>query len=195
MISEKDPDLASLLSGELSRQRSTIELIASENFVPTEILAAMGSIPTNKYAEGYPGKRYYGGNQYIDDIETLAIGRAKKLFAADHANVQPLSGVPANLAVYLALLKPGDKIMGMSLASGGHLSHGYKMSVSGKYYKSVSYDVSPETETLDYDLVLKQAKDEKPNILVCGASAYPRVIDFCASQKSRKKWAHIAWQT
>ncbi len=180
MIRDTDPELAGILEKELERQRNTIELIASENFVPGEVLEAMGSVPTNKYAEGYPGKRYYGGNQHIDRIEQLAINRAKQLFGAEHANVQPLSGCPANLAVYLALLKPGDKILGMSLASGGHLSHGYKMSVSGKYYQGLSYDVDPETEMLDYDKILGQARQEKPEMIVCGASAYPRIINFKA---------------
>ena len=163
---------------ELTRQRDHIELIASENFVSEAVMEAMGSHLTNKYAEGYPGKRYYGGCQFVDEVESLAIERAKELFGAEHANVQPHSGSQANVAVYLALLSPGDTIMGMDLSHGGHLTHGSKASISGKYFNSVFYGVSPETETIDYDAALEVAKKEQPKIIIAGASAYPRIIDF-----------------
>ena len=173
-----DPELYEGLQKELMRQRNNIELIASENFVSENVMIAAGSMLTNKYAEGYPEHRYYGGCQYVDIVETLAIERAKKLFGADHANVQPHSGANANFAVYFAVLQPGDTIMGMSLAHGGHLTHGSPVTVSGKYFKSVGYGVKEETGTIDYDDLEKQVLEVMPKIFVCGASAYPRILDF-----------------
>ena len=173
-----DPELYEGLQKELMRQRNNIELIASENFVSENVMIAAGSMLTNKYAEGYPEHRYYGGCQYVDIVETLAIERAKKLFGADHANVQPHSGANANFAVYFAVLKPGDTIMGMSLAHGGHLTHGSPVTVSGKYFKSVGYGVKEETGAIDYDDLEKQVLEVMPKIFVCGASAYPRILDF-----------------
>ena len=163
---------------ELERQRDHIELIASENFVSEAVLEAVGSHLTNKYAEGYPGARYYGGCQFIDEVENLARDRAKQLFGAEHANVQPHSGSQANTAVYLALLKPGDTIMGLDLSHGGHLTHGSKASISGKYFHSVFYGVSPDTETIDYDAAQRIAEENHPQIIIAGASAYPRFIDW-----------------
>ena len=177
-IKNSDPELYAGLEKELIRQRNNIELIASENFVSESVMLAAGSVLTNKYAEGYPEHRYYGGCQCVDIVETLAIERAKKLFGADHANVQPHSGANANFAVYFAVLKPGDTIMGMSLAHGGHLTHGSPVTVSGKYFNAVGYGVKEETGAIDYDDLEAQVLEVKPNIFVCGASAYPRVIDF-----------------
>ena len=177
-LKNKDPEVFASMRRELNRQRDHIELIASENFVSEAVLEAMGSYLTNKYAEGYPGARYYGGCQYVDEIENLARDRAKKLFAAEHANVQPHSGSQANMAVYLALLQPGDTILGLDLSHGGHLTHGFKASISGKYFNSCFYGVSKETEMLDYDAVLATAKECRPKLLIAGASAYPRFIDF-----------------
>ncbi len=173
-----DPEVYEGLEKELQRQRNNIELIASENVVSQNVLLAAGSVLTNKYAEGYPAHRYYGGCQCVDIVENLAIERAKKLFGAEHANVQPHSGANANFAVYFAVLKPGDTIMGMSLAHGGHLTHGSPVTVSGKYFNSVGYGVKEETGTIDYDDLERQVLEVKPNIFVCGASAYPRIIDF-----------------
>lgn len=170
---------------EARRQEEHIELIASENFVSKDVLRAQGSILTNKYAEGYPNKRYYGGCEFVDIVETEAIERLKKLFGCNYANVQPHSGSQANASVYLALLKPGDKILGMDLNAGGHLTHGYKISSSGHYYKGVTYGVDKETELIDYDEVLRIAKEEKPQLIVAGASAYSKIIDF-------KKFREIA---
>jgi len=177
-IKRQDPEVYAAMERELGRQRDHIELIASENFVSPAVMEAMGSHLTNKYAEGYPGARYYGGCQYVDEVETLAIERAKKLFGAEHANVQPHSGSQANVAVYLALMKPGDTILGMDLSHGGHLTHGSKASISGKYFNATFYGVSPETEMIDYDLVQQRAEEVRPKILIAGASAYPRFIDF-----------------
>ena len=177
-VAQYDPELAEMMSRELARQQDGLELIASENFASPAVIAAMGSILTNKYAEGLPGKRYYGGCQYVDEIETLCIERAKKLFGADFANVQPHSGAQANMAVELAMLKPGDTLMGMSLANGGHLSHGSPANISGKYYHVVSYDVNHETGLIDYDEVRDLAKKNSPKLIIAGASAYPRAIDF-----------------
>ncbi len=174
----RDPEVYASMMRELTRQRDHIELIASENFVSEAVLEAVGSHLTNKYAEGYPSARYYGGCQYVDEIEELARERAKKLFGAEHANVQPHSGSQANVAVYLALLKPGDTIMGLDLSHGGHLTHGSKASISGKYFRSVFYGVSPETERIDYEQALRIAEMEKPAIIIAGASAYPRFIDW-----------------
>ncbi len=177
-IKLQDPELYEGLEKELARQRNNIELIASENFVSENVMKAAGSVLTNKYAEGYPEHRYYGGCQCVDIVEKLAIERAKKLFGADHANVQPHSGANANFAVYFAVLQPGDTIMGMSLAHGGHLTHGSPVTVSGKYFNSVGYGVSEETSTIDYDDLEAKVLEVKPKIFVCGASAYPRVFDF-----------------
>lgn len=177
-LQEQDSAVYSLIQKELDRQRNTIELIASENFTSPAVLEAMGSVLTNKYAEGYSGHRYYGGCKYIDEVETLAIERLKKLFGAEYANVQPHSGANANEAVYLALLKPGDTVMGMSLACGGHLTHGSKANISGKYYNFVPYGVDMQTEVIDYEAVRQTALECKPKLIVIGASAYPRVIDF-----------------
>ena len=177
-IRRQDPEVYAAMMRELQRQRDHIELIASENFVSPAVMEAMGSHLTNKYAEGYPGARYYGGCQYVDEVENLAIERAKALFGAEHANVQPHSGSQANVAVYLALLKPGDTILGMDLSHGGHLTHGSKASISGKYFNATFYGVDPETECIDYDHVQQRAEEVKPRILIAGASAYPRVIDF-----------------
>ncbi|MBQ9104076.1 MAG: serine hydroxymethyltransferase [Clostridia bacterium] len=178
VLKTSDPELYEGLQLELKRQRDNIELIASENFVSESVMTAVGSHLTNKYAEGYPEHRYYGGCQYVDIAETLAIERAKKLFGADHANVQPHSGANANFAVYFAVLNPGDTIMGMSLAHGGHLTHGSPVTVSGKYFNAVGYGVKEETGTIDYDDLEEKVLEVKPKILVCGASAYPRVFDF-----------------
>lgn len=178
LIRSCDPALASAMEEEYDRQVNNIELIASENYVSPAVLAAMGSILTNKYAEGYPGKRYYGGCQCVDKVETLAIERAKELFGCDHVNVQPHSGAQANIAVYFALLKPGDTVLGMSLDNGGHLTHGSKANLSGTYFNFLSYGVSAETGEIDYDEVEKIAVENKPKLIVAGASAYPRKIDF-----------------
>ena len=184
-LKEVDTELADSMSLELSRQFRNLELIASENIVSPAVLAAMGSILTNKYAEGYPGKRYYGGCEYVDIVENIAIERAKRLFGAEHANVQPHSGAQANSAVYFSVLSPGDTVMGMSLSEGGHLTHGSPVNISGKYYNFVPYGVDPNTHLINYDEVLKKALKYKPKLIVCGASAYPRTIDF-------KKFREIA---
>ncbi len=177
-LAQTDPTLAAMIQGELQRQREHLELIASENFTSPAVLAAQGSVLTNKYAEGLPNKRYYGGCEWVDKAEQLAIDRAKELFGAAHANVQPHSGAQANFAVFLSLLNPGDKIMGMDLSHGGHLTHGSPVNVSGKWFEVSHYGVSPETERLDYDAILELAKKEKPKLLICGYSAYPRIIEF-----------------
>ncbi|MBJ7469964.1 MAG: serine hydroxymethyltransferase [Solirubrobacteraceae bacterium] len=177
-LAEVDPEIAAVLDAELARQQNTLEMIASENFVPRAILETQGSVLTNKYAEGYPGRRYYGGCEHVDVSEQLAIDRAKELFGAEHANVQPHSGAQANTAVYHALLQPGDTIMGLSLAHGGHLSHGMKLNVSGRLYNIVPYEVSPETHLIDMDEVERLALEHKPTIIVAGWSAYPRQLDF-----------------
>lgn len=178
LIRKTDPEVAASMKKELGRQRNKIELIASENFVSPAVLAAAGSHLTNKYAEGYPGKRYYGGCEYVDEIETLAIERAKALFGAEHANVQPHCGANANHAVFYAVLEPGDTYMGMNLAHGGHLTHGSNVNYSGRYYNVVPYGVNENTETIDYDEVERLALECKPKLILAGASAYPRVIDF-----------------
>lgn len=177
-VAEADPEVGQAMNRELGRQRDSIELIASENIVSPAVIAAMGSVLTNKYAEGLPGKRYYGGCQWVDEVENIAIRRAKKLFGAEHVNVQPHSGAQANLAVYFALLESGDTVLGMSLADGGHLTHGSPANLSGKYYHFISYGVDPETGLIDYDKVRALAKEHQPKMLVAGASAYPRTIDF-----------------
>src|SRR5947199_1266535 len=177
-LAEVDPLIANAIDNEVARQANGLELIASENFVSEAVLEAMGSVFTNKYAEGYPGKRYYGGCEWTDVVEQTAIDRAKQLFGADHANVQPHSGSQANMAVYLATLEYGDKILGMNLSHGGHLTHGHPLNFSGLSYKVADYGVSRETETIDYDELQRIAEHERPKLIVCGASAYPRIIDF-----------------
>ncbi len=177
-LAQTDSAIAEIIQLELQRQREHLELIASENFTSPAVLAAQGSVLTNKYAEGLPGKRYYGGCEFIDRAEQLAIDRAKKLFGAAHANVQPHSGAQANFAVFLALLEPGEKIMGMDLSHGGHLTHGSPVNVSGKWFKVCHYGVNPETERLDYDQIQELALKERPKLIICGYSAYPRLIDF-----------------
>lgn len=177
-IYNADPEVAEAIEKELKRQQDHIELIASENFVSLPVMAAMGTHLTNKYAEGYPGRRYYGGCEFVDVVENIAIERAKKLFGAEHANVQPHSGAQANMAVYFAVLEPGDTIMGMNLAHGGHLTHGSPVNISGKYFKIVPYGVDANTGYIDYDEVRRLAREFKPKLIVAGASAYPRVIDF-----------------
>ncbi|MCR5048147.1 MAG: serine hydroxymethyltransferase [Saccharofermentans sp.] len=184
-IKAEDSEVYSAIMQELGRQRDKIELIASENIVSEAVLEAAGSVLTNKYAEGYPGKRYYGGCEYVDIVEQLAIDRAKKLFGAEYANVQPHSGAQANTAVYFAILEPGDRILGMDLSHGGHLTHGMKLNVSGRTYESAFYQVNKETGELDYEEVRQKALEFKPKVIVAGASAYPRIIDF-------KKFREIA---
>ena len=179
-LMECDPSVAKLINNELSRQETHLELIASENFASKAVMEAQGSVLTNKYAEGLPNKRYYGGCEYIDEIEKIAIERAKKLFSANWANVQPHSGAQANFAVFLSLLKPGDTIMGMDLSHGGHLTHGSPVNVSGKWFKTCHYEVDQKTEMLDMDAIRKKAIENKPKLIICGYSAYPRKIDFQA---------------
>lgn len=199
-ISKIDPEVAKSIEDEVKRQKNKIELIASENFVSEAVMEALGTPLTNKYAEGYPGKRYYGGCEHVDVIESLAIERAKELFGAEHVNVQPHSGAQANTAVYFAVLKPGDRILGMDLSHGGHLTHGMAKNISGKYFDVVSYGVSKEDCRIDYDEVRKIANESKPNIIVAGASAYSRIIDFKAFSEIAKEvgaylmvdMAHIA---
>src|SRR2546421_66924 len=179
-LSRVDPEISSLLALEEERQRAKIRLIPSENYVSTAVLEATGSVLTNKYSEGYPGKRYYEGQQLIDQIETLAIDRARALFGVDHANVQPYSGSPANLAVYLAFLQPGETVMGMALPMGGHLTHGWSVSATGKWFRSVRYSVGRETGRVDFDEVRDVARAERPKVIFCGGTAIPRTIDFPA---------------
>ncbi len=177
-LTQVDPQVCGMMEGELARQRDGLELIASENFVPLSILQAQGSVLTNKYAEGYPHKKYYGGCEFVENIEELAIKRACELFGAEHANVQPHSGTQANMAVYFSVMEPGDTLLAMNLDHGGHLSHGHPLNFTGKWYKIVPYGVKPDTETIDYDAVEALAKEHKPKVIVAGASAYPRFIDF-----------------
>ena len=178
LVEATDPEIAAALEAERRRQNEGLELIASENFVSPAVMATMGSVMTNKYAEGYPGKRYYGGCQFVDIGEELARERAKELFGAEHANVQPHSGAQANMSVYLAVLSPGDTMLGMDLTHGGHLTHGHPLNQSGKQYEVVAYGVKKDTETIDYDRLRELAIEHKPKLIVCGASAYPRTIDF-----------------
>lgn len=182
-LKNTDPDIYNAIRAEVHRQNDNIELIASENFTSLSVLEAMGSVLTNKYAEGYPAKRWYGGCENVDVVEQLAIDRAKQLFGAEHANVQPHSGTSANIAVFMALLEPGDKILGMDLTHGGHLSHGHKMNYSGKFYTIIPYGVSPKNEQIDYDALEQLAKEHKPKMILLGASAYPRIIDFERGRK------------
>jgi glycine hydroxymethyltransferase len=199
-LAQADPEIAAAITSETRRQEEGLELIASENFVSTAVLEAAGSVMTNKYAEGYPGKRYYGGCEFVDVAETLAIARAKKLFGADHVNVQPHSGAQANMSVYLTLLKPGDTVLGMNLAHGGHLTHGHPLNFSGKLYTIVPYGVRKDDERIDYDEFEKLAEQHKPKMIIVGASAYPRVIDFARMGEVAKRvgsplmvdMAHIA---
>ncbi|GAC1578395.1 MAG: serine hydroxymethyltransferase [Candidatus Dormibacteria bacterium] len=179
-LAEVDPRVAALIDAEVDRQQTKLELIASENFVSRAVLEAAGSVLTNKYAEGYPGRRYYGGCEFVDEIEQLAIDRVKELFGADHANVQPHSGAQANTAVYFAALQPGDTILGLSLPHGGHLTHGHALNFSGRYFHIEAYQVEPGTEVLDYDKLRDQALTVRPKMIVAGASAYPRTLDFAA---------------
>src|SRR5439155_2737090 len=179
-LAATDPDLAGLIEAEAKRQHDKVRLIASENYVSTAVLAATGSVLTNKYSEGYPGRRYYEGQQLIDPIETLAQDRAKALFQAEHANVQPYSGSPCNLAVYLAFLEPGDTVMGMALPAGGHFTHGWNVSITGKFFRSVQYGVRQDTGRLDYDQVRELARRERPKLIWAGGTAIPRTIDFGA---------------
>ncbi|HSG00318.1 MAG TPA: serine hydroxymethyltransferase, partial [Vicinamibacterales bacterium] len=179
-----DPEIAEAIGHEVARQEEGLELIASENFVSPAVLEAQGSVLTNKYAEGYPGRRYYGGCEFVDVAESLAIARAKELFGADHANVQPHSGAQANMAVYIAKLKPGDTLLGMNLAHGGHLTHGHPLNFSGKYFKVVPYGVTERDERIDYEELERLAREHRPKMIVVGASAYPRVIDFARIRKA-----------
>lgn len=187
IIKDYDPEIYDAMEKELYRQENNLELIASENLVSKQVIEVMGSHLTNKYAEGYPGKRYYGGCEYVDVVETIAIERMKELFGAEYANVQPHSGVQANMAVYFAFLKPGDTVLGMSLAHGGHLSHGSPVSMSGSYYNFISYGINKETELLDYEELEQLARTHKPKMIVAGASAYPRTIDFERISKVAKE--------
>src|SRR6267378_4726839 len=186
-LAEVDPQIADVLGLELERQQRTLEMIASENFVPVSVLECQGSVLTNKYAEGYPGKRYYGGCEYVDIAEQLAIDRAKKLFGADYANVQPHSGSQANAAAYFALIQPGDAILGMSLDHGGHLTHGAKVNFSGKFFRAAQYGIRPDTGEIDYEQVQRLAEEHRPKMIIAGFSAYSRVVDwarFAAIAKS-----------
>lgn len=194
---ELDPDVFNAINGEIARQRETLEMIASENFVPRAVLQAQGSVLTNKYAEGYPGRRYYGGCEHVDVIEDLARERAKSLFGADFANVQPHSGAQANAAVLSSLAEPGDKILGLSLAHGGHLTHGMKLNFSGKLYDVAAYEVDPETMRIDMDKLREQAIKEQPKVIIAGWSAYPRTLDFAAfrsiaDEVGAKLWVDMA---
>src|SRR2546428_3418553 len=177
-LKDLDPEIHSAIQNEERRQATGLELIASENFTYKAVLEATGSVFTNRYAEGYPGRRYYGGCEFVDVVENLAIGRAKKLFGAEHVNVQPHSGSQANMAVYLTILKPGDTVLGMNLSHGGHLTHGHPLNFSGKYYRILPYGVHKDSELIDYDQLASLAQQNKPKLIIVGASAYPRIIDF-----------------
>jgi glycine hydroxymethyltransferase len=186
-LSESDPEIARAIASEASRQHEGLELIASENFVSMAVLEAQGSVFTNKYAEGYPGKRYYGGCEFADVVETLARDRAVQLFGAEHANVQPHSGSQANMAAYMALLQPGDSVMGLNLAHGGHLTHGHPLNFSGKMYKIIPYGVRQDTETIDYDEMERIALRERPKMIIGGSSAYSRLFDFASMRQIAEK--------
>nr|NLD41494.1 serine hydroxymethyltransferase [Actinomycetales bacterium] len=192
-LAEFDPEIQAVLEGELARQRETLEMIASENFVPRAVLQAQGSVLTNKYAEGYPGKRYYGGCEQVDIAESLAIQRAIDLFGGTYANVQPHSGAQANVAVYHALLQPGDRVMGLSLAHGGHLTHGMKINFSGKFYEIHAYEVDPDTHRIDMDAVRRQALGVRPKMIVAGWSAYPCHLDFEAFREIADEVGAYLW--
>ena len=196
-LAEVDPDIAELLGKELGRQRDTLEMIASENFVPRSVLQAQGSVLTNKYAEGLPGRRYYGGCEYVDVVENIARDRAKALFGADFANVQPHSGAQANAAVLHALMSPGERLLGLDLANGGHLTHGMKLNFSGKLYENGFYGVDPTTHLIDMDVVRAQALEFRPKVIIAGWSAYPRILDFeafrsIADEVDAKLWVDMA---
>ncbi len=192
-LSEVDPEIAAVLDQELSRQRGTLEMIASENFAPRSVLEAQGSVLTNKYAEGYPGRRYYGGCEYVDVAENLARDRAKELYGAEHANVQPHAGAQANAAALAAMIKPGEKIMGLELAHGGHLTHGMKLNFSGKLYEVAAYGVDPDTLRIDMDKVREQALAERPNVVIAGWSAYSRQLDFAAFREIADEVGAYLW--
>jgi glycine hydroxymethyltransferase len=192
-LAEVDPDIAALIGQELERQRGQIELIASENFTWPAVLEAVGSVPTNKYAEGYPGKRYYGGCAVVDEIEQLAIDRARSLFGAEHVNVQPHAGAPANMAVYLGLLQPGDTVLSLRLDHGGHLTHGLKVNFSGRLYTIVHYGVSRETNLVDYGEVLALAKEHRPKLILCGGSAYPRTVETWEFRRIADEVGALLW--
>lgn len=192
-LAEVDPEVAASVADELRRQQDTLEMIASENFVPQSVLEAQGSVLTNKYAEGYPGRRYYGGCEHVDVIEQLAIDRAKELFGAEHANVQPHAGAQANNAVYHALLQPGDRVMGLSLSHGGHLSHGMKLNVSGRLYDIVAYEVDKDTSLVDMDEVARIARETKPKMIIAGWSAYPRHLDFARFREIADEVGAYLW--
>ena len=194
-VKNQDPEVAKAIAQEENRQTSTIELIASENFVSRAVMATQGSVLTNKYAEGYPGKRYYGGCEFVDEVENLARERVKKIFGAEHANVQPHSGSQANMAVYFAFLKPGDTILGMNLSHGGHLTHGSPVNISGVYFNVVPYGVDAKTERIDYDQVRQLANEHHPKMIVAGASAYARVIDFARFREICDEVMHYSWLT
>ena len=193
LLSKQDPDIAGVVLSELKRQQQNLQLIASENFTSPAVLAALGSTFSNKYAEGYPGKRYYGGCSVVDEAEVIGIERAKKLFDADHANLQPHSGASANIAVYGAFTKPGDTVLAMSLAQGGHLTHGSPVSFSGKWFNPIGYSVDPKTELIDYDNVRDLAKQHKPKMIVAGATAYPRLVDFKLMREIADEVGAILW--
>src|ERR1700678_3063415 len=186
-LAQADPEIATQIQNEITRQHEGLEMIASENFVSQAVLEAAGTVFTNKYAEGYPGKRYYGGCEYADVVENLARDRAKQLFAAEHVNVQPHSGSQANAAAYMAVINPGDTILGLDLAHGGHLTHGHKLSFSGKLYRAVFYGVEKDTERIDYDKLEAIAEQEKPKLIIGGGSAYPRIIDFARMRQIADK--------
>lgn len=200
LLQQADPDVFHAIQGERNRQKHGLELIASENYTSKAVMAAQGTVLTNKYAEGYPGRRYYGGCEFVDEVERLAIDRAKQIFGGDHANVQPHSGAQANMAVFLAALQPGDTILGLDLAHGGHLTHGMKLNFSGKYFHVVSYGVTKDTHRIDFDQVAAQAREHKPKMVIAGASAYPRLFDFARFAEIAKEvgalflvdMAHIA---
>src|SRR6266496_579774 len=191
-LARLDPEVADAIRHETVRQGRQLEMIASENFVSEAVLEALGTVLTNKYAEGYPGKRYYGGCEHVDVVERLAIARAKELFGADHANVQPHSGAQANTAVYMTVLQPGNTILGMNLSHGGHLTHGHPLNFSGRFYKVVAYGVRKEAERIDYEQLAALAREHKPKVVVVGASAYPRTIDFAAVRKAAYKAGPVA---
>src|SRR5213596_113747 len=187
ILKQADPEIWQAIQYERRRQQQGLEMIASENYTSPAVLAAQGSVLTNKYAEGYPGRRYYGGCEFVDVVETLALNRAKKLFGAEHVNVQPHSGSQANMAVYLTILKPGDTVLGMNLSHGGHLTHGHPLNFSGKYYRIVPYGVRKDSEVIDYDELARLAREHKPKLIIVGASAYPRTIEFDRISKAAKE--------
>ena len=195
LLTAADPEVAAAIAREAARQRDTLEMIASENYASPAVLAAMGSILTNKYAEGYPGRRYYGGCEFIDETETLAIERAKTLFGAEHANVQPHSGAQANLAAYYALMEPGDAALGMELSHGGHLTHGLPVNFSGRWFHFTWYGVDSETERIDYDAMARLAREHRPKVIVVGATAYPRQYDFARSAEIAESVGRRWWRT